>query len=595
MALAAETQDVHSRGNPAQCRVTHAVLDLTVDFEAKRLHGSATLKVERKDPAAPLVLDTKGMTIEGVTSPQLEKPLEYRLGEPDPILGSALEIELPEGVDAVAVSYATGPKASALQWLEPANTDGKRHPFLFTQAQAIHARSFVPIQDSPGVRITYEATLRVPKGLRAIMAADPVGEPEPGIFRFKMPLPIPSYLIALAVGDLESIEVGPRSDVHAEPGVVKRAAAEFEDIEKMIASIEARFGSYEWGRYDVLVLPPSFPFGGMENPKVTFATPTILAGDKSLVALIAHELAHSWSGNLVTNATWRDFWLNEGFTVYLERRIIEDLYGPERAEMEAVLGLKTLQDELGRLPAAEQILHINLAGRDPDDGVTQVPYEKGALFLSTLEHAFGREKFDPWLKGYFRKFAFQSITTERFVAYLKETLLAGDPEAAAKIDLNAWLEEPGLPADYPKPTSPRFDIVKAAADRWLAGEIKAADLPAKGWDTHEWLHFLEGLPDKLSPEQMADLDAAFRLTEAGNAEIAQRWLVLAVRNAYAPADARVEQFLTTIGRRKFLMPLYTELLKVPGGRARAEAIFAKARPFYHPIAVDSVERLLRGA
>lgn len=595
MASMAETRDVHSRGNPAQCRVTHLVLDLAVDFDAKRLHGTATLSLERKDSSAPLILDTKGMTIEGVASAKLGKPLTFRLGEPDPILGSALTIDLPDGVDTVTIRYATGPNASALQWLEPANTVGKKHPFLFTQSQAIHARSFVPVQDSPGARITYEATLRVPQGLRAIMAADPVGEPEEGTFRFEIKEAIPSYLIALAVGDLKSLPAGPRSKVHAEPGIVEAAKSEFEDIEKMIESIEARFGPYVWGHYDVLVLPPSFPFGGMENPKVTFATPTILAGDKSLVSLIAHELAHSWSGNLVTNATWRDFWLNEGFTVYLERRIIEDLYGPERAKMEEVLGLQTLRGDLAKLPPAEQILHIDLSGRDPDDGVTQIPYEKGALFLTALEQAFGREKFDPWLKGYFRKFAFQSITTEQFVAYLKETLLASDPEAAAKIDLNAWLEEPGLPAGHPEPTSPRFDAVKAEADRWTSGRIKAAELPAKGWDTHEWLHFLEGLPAKLTTEQMTELDEAFHLTDIGNAEIADRWLILAIRSGYAPADARLEQFLTTIGRRKFIMPLYTELLKVPGGRARAEAIFAKAKPFYHPIAVESVERLLRGA
>jgi hypothetical protein len=362
----------------------------------------------------------------------------------------------------------------------------------------------------------------------------------------------------------------------------------------MIEATEARFGPYRWGRYDLLVLPPSFPFGGMENPKLTFATPTILAGDRSLVALVAHELAHSWSGNLVTNATWRDFWLNEGFTVYLERRIVEAVYGVERARVEAVLGLQELRDEFTRLPPSDQVLHIDLSGRDPDEGMTQVPYEKGALFLTELEHTFGRARFDAFLLDYFNRHAFQSITTGDFLDDLKGKLFPLDPAAAGKIDLGAWVESPGLKAPFTEPTAGLLEAVDRSVALWKAGRTPARDLPTNGWSTQEWLHFLRALPGSIPPDRMAELDEAFGLMGRGNAEVAALWLQIAVRNAYHPADARLEAFLTSIGRRKFLMPLYRELIKTPEGKARAQAIFARARPFYHPIAAESVDKLVGG-
>lgn len=596
-----DRDDVHSFAKPAIARVTRVELDLTVDFPNKALKGTATLKVQRgpeADADAPLVLDTKGLEIDRVESaagPNDHTPLKYELGPDDPIKGRALTITLGKA-DAVRVSYRTTEKASALQWLEPAGTAGQKYPFLFTQSEAIHARSWIPLQDSPGVRVTYGATIRVPEGLTAVMSADRIeGKGEPGVFRFEMPQPIPSYLIALAVGDLAFRPIGPRTGVFAEPSVVEAAAREFADTEKMVESVEKRFGPYRWGRYDILVLPPSFPFGGMENPKLTFATPTVLAGDRSLVALVAHELAHSWSGNLVTNATWRDFWLNEGFTTYLERRVVEDLYGPDRAAMERVLGWDILHKELASFAPRDQILHIDLTGRDPDEGMTPVPYEKGALFLTTVERAVGRDAFDAYLRGYFDRNAFKSITTADFVKDLHANLLDRAEPAAKTIDLHAWLDKPGLPKDAVEPTSDRFTKVESAAGDWVAGKVPAETLPTADWSTFEWVHFLHSLPDKLPTDRLAELDRAFGLTNRGNAEVAHQWLLVAVRNRYAPADARLESFLTTIGRRKYLMPLYAELVKTEGGRAKARAIYAKARSFYHPIARESVDKLLATA
>lgn len=590
--------DVHSFARPDQVRSVSLDLRLKVDFDAERIDGTVVHRVERAPGApddAPLVLDTRNLEILAVESEG--QPIPWELGPADPVLGAPLIVRIPPNRASVSIRYRTSPGATALQWLEPGQTAGKRLPFLFSQSQAIHARSWIPIQDSPAVRVTYTAAVEVPEGIVAVMAADRL-EPrpdEPALARFRIDQPIPPYLIALAAGDLEFRPLGPRSGVYAEPSVVAAAASEFVDIERMIDSIEAKYGPYRWGRYDILVLPPSFPFGGMENPKLTFATPTILAGDRSLVSLVVHELAHSWSGNLVTNATWRDFWLNEGFTVYLERRVLEDLYGRERRDMEALIGIRHLRDELAELPEPDQILHIDLAGRDPDDGLTGVPYEKGALFLTALENAFGRERFDAFLRDYFDKFAFQSITTDVFLDHLRRNLFTLDPETAAAFDLETWVRQPGLPESAPVPRSALFEAVENAAARLADGTLAPDALETGAWSTHEWLHFLASLPADIPPEKLAALDAAQRLTDRGNAEILEKWLLLSLKAGYEPALPRLERFLQEVGRRKFLMPLYAELVKTPDGLARAERIFEKARPGYHPISADSVERLLKKA
>jgi Aminopeptidase N len=391
--MADDRKDYHSYSNPEAVRVRHVNLDLEVLFPEKILRGAATLAVDRVDQAkeGPIVLDTRDLVIEKAeTSPDGVRftTAKYALGANDPILGAPLTIELPLRASSVRITYATKPSASGLQWMTPAQTAGKKQPFLYSQSEPIHARSWIPLQDTPGVRVTYNARIRTPKQLRAVMSAVNDPDPDPkvrGDYTFEMPKPIPSYLIALAVGDLQFRTMSKRTGVYGEPSVVEKAAKEFEDTEKMIGVAEELYGPYKWGRYDILVLPPSFPFGGMENPRLTFATPTVIAGDKSLVSLVAHELAHSWSGNLVTNATWRDFWLNEGFTVYFENRIQEAVYGLDRADMEAVLARQELEEEMKHLAPRDQVLHIDLKGRDPDDGSTQVPYVKGMLFLKQLE------------------------------------------------------------------------------------------------------------------------------------------------------------------------------------------------------------------
>ncbi len=592
--------DVHSYANPQQVRVTHVDLDWNVLFDKKQIQGSATLSFQRAPDAvnSPLILDSKDLTIEKTevsADGKTFKEATVNIGRPDKILGSSLSITLTRDAKFVRVHYSTSPEAGGLQWLSPEQTAGKKSPYMFSQAQSILARTFIPVQDSPQIRVTYSARVHTPKNLLAVMSSEtnPQNAPRTGDYRFKMTKPIPSYLIAIAVGDIKFQSLGLRTGVYTEPSMLKKAAWELADTEKMVVATEKIYGKYAWGRYDLLVLPPSFPFGGMENPCLTFATPTILAGDKSLVSLVAHELAHSWSGNLVTNATWRDFWLNEGFTTYLERRIIEEVYGVKRREMEATLGKQSLIDELKETAERDQIMHVNLDGRDPDEGFTGIPYEKGALFLRHLEESFGRAKFDDFVKSYFAAHRFQSITTETFEEYLRSNLLDKYPNVVTEADATEWIEQAGLPKNAPTPKSDAFEKVEISAKSWMDGKTKLTAIPVAAWTTQEWLRFLKSMPENVGSDKMSELDKAFGLTKKGNSEISFQWLLMSIKNNYTEADARLEEFLTTIGRRKFVRPLYAELAKTPEGTKRANEIYAKARSGYHPITQASIDAILR--
>ncbi len=586
--VAAQTTDPHSFANFNQVKVNHIDLDLNVDFSSSTLAGSATLHFDRLEKnATKLVLDTRDLTIGNVTATN-GASLPYNLGKADPNLGQALTITIPKSATSVTVYYRTSPTASGLQWLTPAQTAGKKQPFLFSQAQAIHARSFIPLQDSPSVRVTYKAHITTPKNLLAVMSAsnDPQTERD-GDYYFDMPQPIPSYLIAIAAGDLKFKAIGERTGVYSEPSMLEASVKEFEDTQAMLEVTEKMFGEYRWDRYDLLILPPSFPFGGMENPRLSFITPTVIAGDKSLVALIAHELAHSWSGNTVTNASWRDLWLNEGFTTYLTYRIMEVIYGKDRFDMEALLGYQDLERDLSVLDKPDQRLTVDLTGRDPDDVFSNIPYEKGALFVRELEHKVGRENFDAFLIKYFEDFAFQSLDTETFMAYIDEQLIK--PYKLDKKRIGQWIYQPGVPANHAIPESNAFTLVDDARNAWLSGK-PANEIDTKNWHVHQWLHFLNNLPKQLTDTQLRDLDAAFALTQSSNNEIAHSWLMIAVRNNYQPAWSRLEQYLLTIGRNKLVKPLYQELSKTKEGKAFGKRVFDQAKVGYHPLTVKANEK-----
>jgi len=576
--------DIHSFAEPNRARVTHVALDLALDFERREARGTVELRLDRPDREAPLVLDTNELVIEDVSSLG-GTPLEWSQGATVAPLGQPLTIRLRAGDDAVRIRYRTTERSEAMQWLGPEQTAGGKRPFLFTQGQSILTRSWIPLQDSPGVRVTYEARVRCPADLTPVMSAERLGKDSLGTWRFRLTQAVPPYLIALACGRLEFRSISERCGVWAEPEVVEGARAELEDTEKMVAAAETLFGPYRWGRYDVLVLPPSFPFGGMENPTLTFATPTILAGDKSLVALVAHELAHSWSGNLVTNATWSDFWLNEGFTVYCENRIMEVLYGSERAATERVLEIGELEEEMKTLEPWQQRLHTPLEGHHPDDGFSNIPYTKGALFLSRLEELAGRKAWDAFLRGYFDRHAFHSITTADFL----EDLRRGLPEACGEIDVALWTEEPGLPGDAPRPRTEALAAVDGQLEAYGRGR-KPGELAVAGWSTQQWLRFLRGLPADLDPERMQALDQTFGFTRSGNSEILCQWLELSIRHGYHAADERLGQFLRDVGRRKFLKPLYTALMQADPERAKE--LYRQNRGRYHAVSTGTLDGIV---
>jgi aminopeptidase N len=583
----------HSFSRPDQAEVKHLELDLTVDFKKKQLSGKATLFIVNKTGTDKLFLDTRDLIISKVTIGKKGMDTNFSLGEQVQYLGRQLAVDILPDTKQVNVYYSTSPSAAALQWLEPTQTASGK-PFLFTQSEAILARSWVPCQDNPSVRVTYRATIKTPPAMLALMSAQNTTKKDPkGKYEFYMPQPIPSYLLALAVGDIDFRAISERCGVYAEPSVVDTAAWEFADAEKMIATAEKLYGPYRWGRYDIIVLPPSFPYGGMENPRLTFATPTLLAGDRSLVSTVAHELAHSWSGNLVTNATWDDFWLNEGFTIYYERRIDEALYGREFSEMEPLLGLESLRTAITEMgpDSAYTKLHLNLVGRDPDDGSSDIAYEKGYLFLRQIEETVGRERWDSFLRKYFDTFAFQSMTTPRFIAYLRENLVMGDRLLEEKLHIDTWTDSTGLPASPSTIHSQAFVRVEAQLKLWREG-TPAKNLNTVGWVNQQWQYFIRNLRTPSTLDRVAELDEAFHFTQSGNGELLPHWFVCAIRNGYVQAYPRIEQFLLHIGRRRLVQPVYAELAKTQEGLGWARRIYAKARPRYHELTVNSIDEVL---
>jgi len=589
--------DKFTYANYDQVQITHLDLNLNVDFDRRILSGVATLDFDKPDiEARKIILDTKDLTVTAVevsdTIGQIWTPVEYAMGKDNEVLGQSLTIPITSDATKVKISYFTSPEAEGLQWLAPAQTAGKEKPYLFSQAQAINARTIAPVQDTPAVRMTYSATLTVPEGLRPLMSASQ-GDLIDGKYQFDMPQPIPSYLIAIAVGDIKFRAINDHIGVYAEEYILDAAAEEFEETPLMEEANTKLYGPYRWGRYDLIVLPPSFPFGGMENPRLSFMTPTLIAGDKSLTNVVAHELAHSWSGNLVTNASWRDAWLNEGFTSYVENRVMEALYGERRAVMEQKLALQDLKrDVAGAKDKRLTQLKLPKDLNHPDDAFTQVAYVKGQFFLMFLEERFGRDAFDPFLKAWFNDHAFQSVTTEDFIAYLHANLHADNPDALTKEELNAWVYEPGIPDTAANPQSDAFDSVAELGMRFSNEEISASDIETKDWSTHEWLHFLGTLPEGLTQRQYKELDDTFNLTGTQNAETAFAWYMQTIKGRYDAALPEIDNFLMSVGRGKFIYRLYGAL-KENKQADFAEQVYARARQGYHPIAQRRIDAILK--
>ena len=576
-----EINDVHSYADFNKAYTTHLFLDLTADFDQKTLSGIAAHTIQNNE-AKEIIFDTKELNITKVVTNDKGEEVKFSLGEEDEYKGTPLTVSITPKTTRVEIHYSTNPSSEAVQWLSPQQTADKTHPFLFTQGEAILTRSWIPNQDSPGNKITYSARIKVPDSLTAVMSANTTVAKN-GVFEFEMKQPIPSYLIALAIGKLEYKSLGARSGVYAEPSMMKACYQEFEELEAMIDAAENLYGPYAWEQYDVIVLPPSFPFGGMENPRLTFATPTIIAGDKSLTSLIAHELAHSWSGNLATNATWDDFWLNEGFTVYFERRIAEALYGRDYSEMLALLGFQDLTHTLEDLPAEDTRLKLDLEGRSPDDGMSDIAYEKGYFMLRMIEEQVGREKFDSFLKTYFEHFKFKNLTTEVFLEYIHDEL-----PATQTMNLKEWIYKPGLPENCPVIVSDKFSNVDEV--RESKRFVQTPSL-TRDWTTHEWLHFIRGIDTSWNLEAFTTADGLFDFTNSTNAEIAAAWFEKSIRANYEPAYESLEAFLIKVGRRKFLTPLYRAMIETDK-KSMAKNIYKKARPNYHFVSTNTMDELL---
>lgn len=586
--------DWHSKSNSLKINPQHVSLDIEVDFDNHQIVGSSKWFLKPEKGTEKAVFDTYQLQIDSILYTDGSKA-NFKLGAHDETLGAALEVDLQENTEELTIYYKTGEDATALLWLTPEQTFGKEAPYLFTQGEPIYTRTWIPSPDGPGYRFTYDAKVKVPEGLLALMSAEnPQEKSKDGIYEFKMEQKIPAYLMALAVGDIEFKAVDERTGVYAEPAILDKAYNELDGLGNMVNIAEDLYGEYKWDRFDVLFLPSGFPMGGMENPRLTFATPTILAGDKSLLNLIAHELAHSWSGNLVTGATWEDIWLNEGFTVYIERRITEAEHGADYTAMLWDLAEKKVDAEIVKSGenSKDTWLKLDLKDRDPEHAFTRITYDKGAAFLLLIEQTVGREKMDDFLRKYFSEHEFESMDTERFLVYLNENLLDQNESWKEQIRVEDWIYGPGKPANYPVVKNIRFEQVDTQVLAFMES-TPAADLETKNWSTHEWLHFFDELPKKLTIEQMQDLDKTYEFTFSENSEIANAWFLQSIKSEYETAYPQMEKFLFTVGRGKFLYPLYGEMAKTEKGKEMAKKLYEKSKANYHPIAQRRIDTILK--
>ncbi|KQB38337.1 hydrolase/aminopeptidase [Flavobacterium aquidurense] len=586
--------DEHSYSKPELAVVKHLDLDIKVDFDTQTISGKASWLINNVSKGNEIIFDENTLNITKVTLGDDEKETKFELGKDVEFHGKPLHITIEPTTTKVNIYYSTTKDAVALQWLKPEQTADKKKPFLFSQGESVWSRTWIPCQDSPGIRFTYNAKVTVPKDLLAVMSAvNPQKKNDTGVYTFKQDKAIPSYLMAIAVGDLEFQSIDNRTGVYAEPSMLKKSAWEFAELGKMVVAAEKLYGPYRWGRYDVLVLPPSFPYGGMENPNLTFLTPGVIAGDRSLTSLLAHELGHSWSGNLVTNATWDDIWLNEGFTTYVEHRIGEAIFGEKEFEMQNVITRKELVDNVAEYgdTSPDTRLKVSLTGRNPDDGISMIPYVKGYAFLRVIENAVGREKFDVFIKNYFDAHAFKSITTEDFLKYYNENLIKGDKALADKIKAEDWIYKPGIPSNITTVSSADFDAIDKIQTSWRETGVKG--LSQKITTTSEKQYFIDHLPTDITPKEMEAIDAEFNFTKGGNFIIKRQWFVPSIRYKYTAAYPAIEQFLIGSSRTGSVMMLYKEMAKTTEGKVWANKIFDKAKSGYHATTVQAVEGILK--
>ena len=533
--------------------------------------------------------------------------------EPHQVFGTPIQVAIPadkrsKGTKFVAkLEYETLPSSSAIQWLTKEQTADKTHPYMFTQCQAIHARSLLPCQDCPSIKTSYTAYVAAPGWSQCMMSAVSDGSSELDtegyrIFKWKQSVQIPAYLIAIVAGRVESRDIGPRTRVWAEPSVVEAAAFDFAQTEEFICHAESIMDQeYVWGRYDLVCLPPSFPYGGMENPCLTFVTPTLLTGDRSLADVIAHEIAHSWTGNLITNHTWEHFWLNEGWTVWLQRKIMSRIHSPEYFDFDSIIGWKHLSDSVDVYGEQHPftLLVPTIAGVDPDDSFSSVPYEKGFNFLYYMSKIVGSENFDEFAKAYVQKFKYGTVTTDQFCSFFRAHFDARNIDYS-QVDWDAWISKPGMP-----PVTPDFDQTlsndcTAVANRWLLNE-ECTLATSKSWTSSQYVVMLEKILTDLGQEKelpestLKRMEEIYEFSKTRNAEIRFCWQKLCLRSHVSFIFEQVEAFLKEQGRMKFVRPLFRELQQTDEGKKLANRIFSEWKMNYHPIAQKMIAKDLEQA
>ncbi len=595
----ANNTDPHSYSNPEQVKVTDIAFNLHLNFKEKRIDGRVLLTLNRINPTAPIILDTMDLTIHSIKlldKDGRQTPAKFELSKPNEVLGSSLTIPLNDKAQKIEIFYQSSSTAAGVQWLSAESTSSHK-PFMFTQSEPIGARSWFPCQDTPQVRTTYTATVKAPIGLLAVMSAtNPTKKSPTGIYHFKMEQPVPSYLIALAAGDLKFSPLGDRTGVYAEPSVLPKAEFEFAELDKIFAIAERMFGPYLWGRFDVLVMPFSFPYGGMENPRLTFVSPTTISGDRSSVFVVAHELAHSWSGNLTTNANWNEFWLNEGPTTYFERRIIEELYGTKRSEVEWALSYSELLENLDGFKDDQELtkLHTHLDERSPEDGFNGLPYNKGSFFFYELESKLGREKLDQFWRFYFGKYAFKSVTTDDFMYALSSFF--DDSDLIEDLDVKTWVFEPNIPAKWAPPSFPRIKEIQVLAEDFITNRLQdSAKITAL--DSREQGVFLDIIlsQSRLNHEQLTTIEKSFALSTSGNAELLAKWFQITIANQFTLNFPQIEKFLMTTGRMRFLVPVFKALNQTNSCQSIefANKVYGKARASYFKVAQNRLDKLMQ--
>jgi leukotriene-A4 hydrolase len=587
----------------------HIRLAWNVDFVNSKIWGTATLSMVRIGKEKLVKLDCSHLNVKCVTDVKSGQRLQFTVDPQATKFGGLLAVDLMSSEDSafdLQIEYETTEKCSALQWLRPEQTVGKVHPYLFSQCQAIHARSMLPCQDTPAIKATYNATVTLSAPLAAVMSANKRRQLSSvdgmHTFDFEQTLPIPSYLIAIGAGAITSKEIGPRSAVWCEKEILEAAAFEFAETESFITTAEQLVGKYVWERYDILLLPPSFPYGGMENPCLTFLTPSLLCGDRSLVDVVAHEISHSWTGNLVSCMNWEHFWLNEGFTMFLERKILAKLHGEGWRQFNSHIGLADLRESVAQFggDGPETALIPDLSNTDPDDVFSSVPYEKGYTLLYVLEELVGGGTiFEPFFKAHIQHHAGKSITSEEFKTFLFD-YFKDDVAITSKLtafEWSKWLQGRGMPPTIPKYSEEMLTPCRQLAQAWIqTGKSDAVDFGS--FSPAQKTMFLDLLllkANQLDPVVLETLNNAYHLSESKNVEVLLKWYLICIRNKNEAFFEAAAKFATQHGRMKYCRPILRELYKSGEvGRKIALTTFERNKSFYHPIAAQMIAKDLSG-